>query len=211
MVTYPGLPPPVIGTHLAREDSRRHYVAGVEFHIGAIQLVGNTGTYLDVPFHRFADGYDLAALSLDRVAEVPAVVLRTGGAPLRAADVGGRRVAGRAVLVHTGWSRYWGTEAYGDRDHPYIDGEAAAALVDAGATIVGIDSLNVDTTSSPDRPVHTALLGAGIPIVEHLCALDRVPDQDFGFTAVPVKAEAMGTLPVRAYATWDDEGRRRRH
>lgn len=201
MVTYPGLPGPTIGAHLTREDSRQRYAAGTEFHIGCISMVGNTGTYLDVPFHRFADGYDLADLDVARVAGLPAVVVDgaptgpTGPDRFEAADL-----AGRAVLVRTGWSRRFGTDGYGDESHPYLSAEAADLLAHRGAALVGIDSVNVDGTSTGDRPVHTTLLRAGIPIVEHLTRLDVLGAAQFSFTAVPPAVRGLGTFPVRAFA-----------
>jgi kynurenine formamidase len=203
MVTYPGLPGPTIGAHLTREQSRERYAAGTEFHIGCIELVGNTGTYLDTPFHRFADGWDLADLALDAVVAVPALVLdgpRTGATP---ADVlQGREVVGRAVLVRTGWDRHFGTEAYGAIDHPFLATELADTLVELGASVVGIDSVNVDSTTTGERPVHTTLLGAGVPIVEHLRGLDQLdPAVACTFTAVPAPVRGLGTFPVRAFAT----------
>jgi kynurenine formamidase len=207
MVTYRGLPAPVVCDFLSRERSRALYAPGTEFHIGRIDMVANTGTYLDSPFHRFADGADVADLPLDVLAELDAVVARAttraaravGADALRAA-LGGAAVRGRAVLVHTGWDAHWRTDRYFE-GHPFLTADAAEWLRDAGAALVGIDSLNVDDTDDGARPVHTALLGAGVPIVEHLRGLDAVPDAGFRFSAVPVKVRGLGTFPVRAYAS----------
>jgi len=200
MVTYKGLPAPLICDHLSREASRAHYDAGTEFHIGRIEMVGNTGTYLDVPFHRYADGEDLADVGLDRVAALPGLVVRAAGA--QAVDVdrlAGLDVRGRAVLVHTGWASRWRTDAYFE-DHPFLTEAAATWLVEAGAALVGIDSHNIDDTRTRARPAHTLLLGAGIPICEHLRGLELLPDDGFRFTAAPPKVKAFGTFPVRAFA-----------
>ena len=202
MVTYPGLPAPEVGTHLTREASRERYDVGTEFHIGCISMVGNTGTYLDTPFHRFADGWDLADLDLTKVVAVPGLVL-DGAAegPTTAAVLAGVDVAERAVLVRTGWDRHFGTERYGDPSHPFVGTDLAEALVAGGAAVVGIDSVNIDATTTGARPVHTALLRAGIPIVEHLRGLDALPAAPFTFTAVPAPVRGLGTFPVRAFAT----------
>ena len=203
MVTYPGLPAPEIGAHLTREASRERYDAGTEFHIGRISMAGNTGTYLDTPFHRFADGWDLADLDLAKVVAVPGVVVDGASEGPTSADVlAGVDVAGRAVLVRTGWDRHFGTERYGDASHPFVGTDLAEALVAGGAAIVGIDSVNIDGTTTGARPVHTALLGAGIPIVEHLRGLDALAaTEPFTFTAVPAAVRGLGTFPVRAFAT----------
>lgn len=200
-ITYPGLPGPVITDHLSREASRERYAPGYEFQIGRIDMVANTGTYLDTPFHRFADGHDLAGLALARVVAVPGVLVDATGTP----EVGpelldGLDLGGRAVLFHTGWDAQWGTDGYGDSSHPYLAVATAERLVAAGAAIVGIDSVNIDATSTGERPVHTALLGAGIPIVEHLCRLDQIGSRSFTFTAAPPAVAGMGTFPVRAVA-----------
>ena len=204
--TYRGLPPPVISDFLSREASRSHYAAGTEFHIGKIERVANTGTYLDSPFHRHADGADLAALPLERLADLEVVVVRAPFEQGRAIDapafasVGD--VRGRAVLVHTGFDRHWRTERY-FTGNPFLTEAAASLLVERGAALVGIDSLNIDDTGDGRRPVHTRLLAAGIPIVEHLTNLAALPDQGFRFFAVPPKVKAFGTFPVRAFAKAD--------
>lgn len=205
METYRPLPAPVIEDHLSRADSRAHYAPGTEFQIGRITMVANTGTYVDAPFHRYADGTDVAGLSLESLAGLEAVVVRPPGASARAigADVfSGLTLHRKAVLVDTGWARHWGTEAY-FHGHPFLTADAAASLRDAGALVVGIDSLNIDDTDDGTRPVHTTLLAAGIPIVEHLTNLDRLPPSGFRFTAVPPPVRGMGTFPVRAFAEVD--------
>jgi kynurenine formamidase len=201
MVTYPGLPTPSIGTHLSREAAEEVYGPGYTFQIGLVTMCTNTGTYLDVPFHRFADGYDLTGLALERIAAVPAVVLDRRGTTaidLDERDLDG--LAGHAVLVRTDHSRHFGTDAY-LRDHPHLTAPAAEALVAANVACVGIDSLNIDGTSDGHRPVHTVVLRAGIPIIEHLTNLDVLPSSGFEFTAVPPKIAGAGTFTVRAYAT----------
>lgn len=203
MITYRGLAAPVICDFLGREDSKRSYCADTSFHIGKIEMVANTGTYLDSPFHRFERGKDVSALELSSVAGLDALVVRVEGMIGRAID---REVflpfvlEGKAILVHTGWARHWRTDRYFE-GHPFLTASAARHLKEQGAALVGIDSLNIDDTSDGTRPVHTTLLGADIPIVEHLCNLDRLPLSGFTFTAVPVKVKGMGTFPVRAYAT----------
>lgn len=203
MITYRGLPAPIICDYLSREDSRAHYAEGTEFHIGRIEMVANTGTYVDSPFHRFADGDDVADLDLGVLADLPGIVVCAADRSERAigrdafdtADV-----RGKAVLVHTGWAAHWRTDRYFD-GHPYLTKDAALLLRDAGAALVGIDSLNIDEiTANGERPVHTTLLGAGIPIVEHMRGLDQLPAAKFRFSAVPVKVKGIGSFPVRAYA-----------
>ena len=200
MITYRGLPAPVISDHLSRAASRAHYSAGTEFHIGKIEMVANTGTYLDAPFHRYENGDDLSRLPLSSLADLEGVVVRAVD-DVRAQDASLFRdveVKGRAVLVHTGWAAHWGSEQYFD-NHPFLTRDAAQWLRDAGAALVGIDSYNIDDTADTSRPVHSILLGAGIPVVEHLCNLESLPDRDFKFFAVPVKVKGMGTFPVRAF------------
>ncbi|MBN4047409.1 cyclase family protein [Acidimicrobiaceae bacterium AH-315-P05] len=201
MTTYPGLPGPVIGTHLSRDAAETVYGPGVTFHIGMIEICTNTGTYLDVPFHRFADGHDLTALDLSRVAAVPAVCLDRRGD--RAIDLDPRELSGmlgHAVLIRTDHSRHFGQAEYG-QEHPFLTAGSADSLVAAAVACVGIDSLNIDSTDAPERPVHTALLGADIPIIEHLTGLAQLPREGFTFTAVPPKIAGAGTFTVRAYAT----------
>lgn len=201
MDTYPGLPGPVIGTHLSREAAEKAYGPGITFHIGMIEICTNTGTYIDVPFHRYADGHDLSELPLERVAAVPAVCVDARGInaiDLRESDLSS--LTGHAVLVRTDHSRHFGTDAYAD-GHPHLTAGAAEALVASGVACVGIDSLNIDSTDDGRRPVHSILLAADIPIVEHLTNLAALPPGGFTFTAVPPKIEGAGTFTVRAYAT----------
>jgi len=202
MVTYKGLPAPIICDYLSREQSRALYAPGTEFHIGKIEMVANTGTYLDSPFHRFADGKDLSALDLPAVAELEGIVVRVTGMQGRTigrAALMPYDVRGKAVLVHTGWDAHWRTDQYFE-GHPFLTADAAAYLVASGAALVDLDSMNIDDIGYGARPVHTALLGAGIPIVEHLRGLEQLPIAGFRFTAAPVKVKGFGTFPVRAYA-----------
>jgi kynurenine formamidase len=202
LITYRGLPAPVISDFLSREESRPHYAPGTEFHIGRIEMVANTGTYLDSPFHRHADGADMAGLDLRTLADLPATVVRhpqRAGRGVGPAAFAGRELRGRAVLIHTGWARQWGQERYCE-NHPFLSRQAAELLVAEGATLVGMDTYNVDDTDDATRPAHTLLLRAGIPIVEHLTGLERVPDQGGRFFAVPVKVRGLGSFPVRAFA-----------
>ncbi|MEM7030215.1 MAG: cyclase family protein [Chloroflexota bacterium] len=201
IITYKGLPAPIICDFLSREASKETYAPGTEFHIGKIEMVGNTGTYVDAPFHRFADGLDLSELPLESLVNLEAVVIRipAGVSEIDAAYFQDIDPAGKAVLVHTGWSQHWRTDQYFE-GHPYLTEDAAIALRDRGAALVGIDSLNIDSIQTGHRPVHTTLLGANIPIAEHLTSLDQVPDNGFRFYAAPVKVKNMGTFPVRAFA-----------
>jgi len=202
MITYKGLPAPIICDYLSREASRALYAAGTEFQIGKIEMVANTGTYVDSPFHRFADGKDLAALDLAALADLDCVVVRAAGRAVRAIarDIfEGLELRGKAVLIHTSWDRHWRTDQYFE-GHPFLTADAAEFLVNTGAALIGIDSYNIDDTADGRRPVHTALLGAEIPIVEHLCGLERLPDRGSRFFAVPVKVKGFGTFPVRAFA-----------
>jgi len=205
LVTYKGLPAPIICDYLSREASRAHYAEGTTFHIGKIEMVANTGTYIDAPFHRYADGPDVADLPLDGIAGLEGVVIRArdSGRAIDAAAFASVDLRGKAVLVETGWSRHWNTDQYFE-GHPYLTEGAAAILKEQGARLVGIDSLNIDDTADGRRPVHSVLLGAGIPIVEHLCRLDPLPDSGFRFYAVPPKVRAFGTFPVRAFAEIPD-------
>jgi kynurenine formamidase len=201
LITYKGLPAPLICDYLSREDSRKHYAPGTEFHIGKIEMVANTGTYVDSPFHRYADGKDLSQLPLSSLANLDGVVVRKKQ-QARAIDknaFGGVDVRGKAVLIQTGWDEHWKTDRY-FQGHPFLTKEAAEHLVRSGATLVGIDSLNIDSTDDPARPVHSILLGADIPIVEHLCNLGSLPDAGFRFFAVPVMIRKFGSFPVRAFA-----------
>ena len=202
MITYKGLPAPIICDYLSREASRTRYPPGTEFQIGKIEMVANTGTYLDSPFHRYPDGDDLAQLKLESLANLDCVVVHVTERRDRAIDrlpFEPATVRGKALLFHTGWDAHWRTDQYFE-DHPHLTGELANSLVDAGVILVGIDSFNIDSTNDGTRPVHSALLGAGIPIVEHMCGLGAVPDFGARFFAVPVKVKGMGTFPVRAFA-----------
>ena len=200
MITYKGLPAPMVCDFLSHEGSRALYEGGAEFAIQRIDMVGNTGTYLDSPFHRFPDGDDLADLALQRLAHLEAVVVHAGDTmAITAATFQDVEVCGRAVLIHTGWDRHWRTDAYFE-NHPFLTAEAAQWLATHGAALVGIDSHNIDDTRGRARPAHTILLGRGIPICEHMTGLDRIPAVGARFYAVPPKMAAVGTFPVRAFA-----------
>lgn len=204
MITYPGLPAPVVTPYLTREGSRERYAPGTEFAMDMITLIGNTGTYLDAPWHRFAEGTDLAGLPLERLADLPAVVVTIAGTPARAVDADRLaqlgNVSGHAVLIHTGDAARFGTPGYAD-DPGYLTRDAAQWLVEHGAALVGIDAINIDDTADGTRPAHTLLLEAGIPVVEHLTGLDQLPARGARFTAVPPRVAQFGTFPVRAFAT----------
>lgn len=201
MITYKGLPAPLICDHLSRLKSREIYEPGTEFQIGKIELVGNTGTYIDTPFHRYETGYDLAGLLLSQVSDVPGIVVPVDGTagPIGAEVFAGYDVAGKAVLVRTGWDRHWRTDNYFE-GHPFLTAAAAESLLARNAMLVGIDSYNIDDVSGGTRPVHSLLLGACIPIVEHMTNLAALGDNAFRFFAVPPKIAGMGTFPVRAHA-----------
>jgi len=202
MVTYRGLPAPVISDFLTREDSRKNYAGDTEFSIRKIEMVANTGTYLDSPFHRYADGKDLSELPLSSLANLDGVVIHapfSGGRSIAAAAFGNVDVQGKAVLVHTGWDVHWKSEQYYS-GHPFLTKDAAQYLVDKGVAIVAMDTYNIDDTADLYRPAHSLLLRAGIPIVEHLCNLSALPDNGFRFFAIPVKVKDFGTFPVRAFA-----------
>ncbi|MEX1073141.1 MAG: cyclase family protein [Chloroflexota bacterium] len=202
MTTHPGIPPPSISTFLTHAASTARYATGTTFEIGRIDLVANTGTYLDTPAHRFPGGQDLAGLALERVVDLEGVLVDCRGATERAIGpeaFQGVSVRGRAVLVATGWDERWGTPDYLS-DNPFLTGEAAGWLVDSGAALIGIDSLNIDSLTDPHRPAHTAILGAGIPLVEHLTGLGALPSSGWRFFAVPPRIRGMATFPVRAFA-----------
>ncbi len=206
LITYKGLPSPVIWDFLSRKQSREHYAPGTEFHIGSIKLVANTGTYLDTPFHRYKDGNDLSQLKLKSMANLDGKVVRMKDRRQRAIDAtvfDKLKFKGRAVLIHTGWDVHWRRPRYFE-GHPFLTKDAAQALADGGAALVGIDSYNIDDTADLTRPAHTILLGAGIPIVEHMCNLKELPRSGFTFFAVPAKIRGMGTFPVRAFAVVDN-------
>jgi kynurenine formamidase len=200
MITYKGLPAPIVCDYLSREASRNLYAPGTEFQIGKIEMVANTGTYLDSPFHRYVHGKDLSELPLERLANLKTVVVRWDqhGRAIGLSAFEGRPIRGKAVLIHTGWSAHWRTDHYFE-GHPFLTGEAAEYLRDAGVTLVGIDSYNIDDTDDMTRPAHSKLLGAEVPIVEHLMGLEHLPAEGSRFFAVPVKVKGMGTFPVRAF------------
>jgi kynurenine formamidase len=204
MITYKGLPAPIICDYLSREASRKHYSAGTEFSIGKIEMVANTGTYVDSPFHRFAEGIDLSELPLESLADLEGVAVHATvlGRAISASAFRGIDVKGKAVLVHTDWSRHWRTDRYFE-GHPFLTKDAAEYLVEHGAVFVGIDTFNIDDTTDGARPAHTTLLGNRVPICEHMCGLELLPDTGFRFHAAPVKVKAFGTFPVRAYAVLD--------
>ena len=206
MVTYRGLPSPTISDWLTRDASTTRYAPGTTFQIGKIELLANTGTYIDAPFHRYDGGRDVADYPLEAVANLEGSVVRATERTGRALDAGvfrGRDVGGKAVLVHTGWDVHWRTERYGT-GHPFLTRAAAEHLVAAGAALVGIDSLNIDDATDGARPAHSILLAAGIPIVEHLCGLHQLPDAGFRFYAVPPRVKGMGSFPVRAFAVLEE-------
>ncbi|MGH9755678.1 MAG: cyclase family protein [Blastocatellia bacterium] len=202
MITYPGLPAPIVSDYLGREASRGRYAEGTTFQIGRIEMVANTGTYIDAPFHRFEDGIDLSGLPLERLADLEGLVIDATGRDGRAIDEGYFQesdIRDRAVLIRTGWDAHWRTPQYGE-GAPFVTRRAAELLVDTAPALVGIDSVNIDDAQDGSRPAHTLLLGAGIPIVEHLCTLNELPARGFRFHCVPVKFRGVGTFPVRAYA-----------
>ena len=199
MVTYRGLPAPLICDFLSREASRKLYAEGTEFHIGRIEMVANTRTYLDSPFHRYTDGKDLSELPLTSLAGLDGIVVHCEGRKITRDLFEGRELAGRAVLIHTGWDRHWRTDAYFE-EHPFLTEDAALFLKQSGVKLVGIDSYNIDDTQGKARPAHSILLGSEIPIVEHMTGLAQVPETGFQFFAVPPKVKAFGTFPVRCFA-----------
>ncbi len=203
LITYKGLPAPVVCDYLSRENSKSFYEEGTSFQIGKIEMVTNTGTYVDCPFHRFENGKDMSEIGLDRFANLPAIVVRADyrlGLSVDTSFFVGKSVAGKAVLVNTNWDEHWRTDRYFEQ-HPFVTADAATWLKDQGALLVGIDSHNIDDTRARSRPVHSILLGAEILVVEHLCNLRSVPDEGFLFSAVPPKFKGVGTFPVRAFAS----------
>jgi len=202
LVTYKGLPAPIICDYLSRENSKQFYAEGTEFQIGKIEMVTNTGTYIDCPFHRFENGKDLSEVGLEHVADLDGIVISvpfSETVEITEAHLKNHEIRNRAVLIHTGWDSHWNTEKYYE-NHPYLTEEAAIYLRNCGVKLVGIDSHNIDSTLKKSRPVHTTLLGAGILIVEHLCNLNLLPKDGFLFSAVPPKFKGVGTFPVRAMA-----------
>jgi arylformamidase len=200
MITYKGLPAPIICDYLSREDSKKNYSEGTSFQIGKIEMVSNTGTYIDCPFHRYENGKDLSDVSLERFVNIPAIVVKTNEMSIGPEVFTKHDVKGKAVLVNTGWSMHWRTDRYFE-NHPFLTEDAASYLEEKRAVLVGIDSHNIDDTRTKSRPVHTILLGAEILIVEHLCNLDVLPSGELLFTAVPPKFKGVGTFPVRAFAS----------
>jgi kynurenine formamidase len=199
MITYKGLPAPIISDHLTRQESQKHYAPGTEFYIGKIEMVANTGTYLDAPFHRYAEREDVSQLSFTSIADLDGVLIRTNGRSIDRHFFEGRDLHHKAVLVHTGWDVHWRTEKYFE-NHPYLTRDAVEHLIESKVALVGIDSLNIDDTADLARPAHSLLLHAGIPIVEHLCNLNALPDSRFRFFAVPAPVQGLGSFPVRAFA-----------
>jgi arylformamidase len=199
MITYKGMPGPVISDYRSRETSTQFYAPGTAFHIGKIEMVANTGTYVDAPFHRFPEGNDLSELPLESLADLPGIRISTQGRAVHKQCFERKDLAGKAILVHTGWSRYWRTQHYFDGT-PFLTQEAAEFLVSSRVALVGIDSMNIDDPEDGTRPVHTALLRANIPVVEHLTDLEKIPAEAFRFFAVPVKVKSFGSFPVRAFA-----------
>ena len=206
MVTYRGLPAPAISDWLTRNASKARYGAGTTFQIGKIELLANTGTYIDAPFHRYEDGRDVAGYALETVADLPGVVVRATDGRGRAIDASRFSkldVKGKAVLVHTGWDAHWRTDTYSAGQHPFVTRDAAEYLAKARVALVGIDSLNIDDDKDGSRPAHTILLGGGVAIVEHMTNLAALPDVGFRFFAVPPRVKGMGSFPVRAFARVD--------
>ena len=202
MITYKGLPAPVICDYLSREKSRSFYEEGTEFQIGKIEMVANTGTYIDCPFHRYADGQDLSEVELSRFVNLDVVIVHVPyqqGLEVTVKHFSGLDVHKKAVLIHTGWSAHWRMDSYFE-NHPFVSADAARYLVSQLVTLVGIDSHNIDDTRGRSRPVHSILLKEGVLIVEHLCNLETLPQRPLKFSAVPPKFKGVGTFPVRAYA-----------
>lgn len=202
LVTYKGLPAPIICDYLSREASRERYELGTEFQIGKIEMISNTGTYVDCPFHRYEDGKDLSQVGLESFADLEGIIIRADyrkGLAVNAEFFRGRELRNRAVLVHTGWDEHWATDKYFE-NHPFLTEDAAVYLRDNGVKLVGIDSMNIDDTRGNSRPVHSTLLRSEILIGEHLCNLGNVPDEGFAFNAIPPKFKGVGTFPVRAFA-----------
>lgn len=203
MITYNGLPAPIICDFLSREKSKNFYAEGTQFQIGKIEMISNTGSYIDTPFHRYEGGKDLSEIIIEKLVSLEALTIQAdyrNGIEIGKRFFENKKLAGKAILIHTGWSNFWRTDAYFE-NHPFVTEEAAVYLRDQGVVLVGIDSHNIDDTRTNSRPVHTTLLGAEILIAEHLCHLDQLPENGFTFTAVPPKIKGVGTFPVRAFAT----------
>src|ERR1700722_19895042 len=202
LITYKGLPAPVICDYLSREDSKKFYAEGTSFQIGKIEMVSNTGTYIDCPFHRYENGNDLNDTPLEHFAELKGLIIRKPYQENIVIDAELFRdldLEGKALLIQTGWDKHWNTEKYYN-NHPFLTGDAAMLLKEKKVRLVGIDSHNIDDTRTSSRSVHTILLGSGILIVEHLCNLSAIPDENFIFNAIPPKFKGVGTFPVRAMA-----------
>ncbi|WP_408009991.1 cyclase family protein [Pseudalkalibacillus sp. A8] len=201
LITYKGLPAPIICDYLSREESRKHYEIGTEFQIGKIEMVSNTGTYVDVPFHRYSDGKDLSETTIDKMAGLEGIIVHVDGNKKEIDEelFYDLDIEGKAVLIHTGWDKHWNTDQYFE-NHPYLTENAAKYLANKQVALVGIDSVNIDDTSGKARPVHTILLGQEILIVEHLCNLKELTNKNFLFYAVSPKIKGFGTFPVRAFA-----------
>jgi kynurenine formamidase len=207
LITHKGLPAPIICDYLSREESKQFYEEGTEFQIGKIEMVSNTGTYIDCPFHRFENGKDLSKVELSRFVDIDSLTIRvpyTKTIEITEEHLKGYDLENRAVLIETGWDAKWNTESYFE-NNPYLTQKSAEYLKDSKVKLVGIDSHNIDDTRGISRPVHTILLGSEILIVEHLCNLKLLPDDGFTFTAVPPKFKGVGTFPVRAYAKLKNE------
>jgi kynurenine formamidase len=204
MITYPGLPAPVIRDFMSREASKEHYAEGVTFCIPSIEMIANTGTYLDTPFHRYDNGFDLEGLKLESSANLNGVVVRCSdlGQSIGPDSLKNMKVHGAAVLFHTGWDQHWRKTEYGG-PNPFLTRATCERLLEEGAALVGIDSVNIDDRNDSSRPAHSVLLKEGIPIVEHLCNLNSLPNSNFRFFAVPPKVKEFGTFPVRAFAIVD--------
>ena len=203
MITYQGLPAPHICDFLSREDSREHYSPGVSFQIGKIEMVANTGTYIDVPFHRYEEGADLSEVGLNQLVGLTGEFVKIDG-DVRAIGpewFEGLEIKGKALLIQTDWDRHWRTDRYYSGEHPFVTAEGAELLLQLAPRLVGIDTYNIDDTGDPARPVHSLLLGAGILIIEHMTNLASIPAGPFTFTALPPKIRGMGSFPVRAYAS----------
>ena len=176
------------------------------FHIGLLTICTNTGTYLDVPFHRYADGHDLADLALEQVAGVPAVCStaaasrRSTSRPTISSGSPGTRCSSAPTTQCTS------ARERTSRTTRTSSAASAEALVAADVACVGIDSMNIDGTATGDRPVHSILLRRGSRSSSTSPTSPRCPDRGFTFTAVPPKIEGAGTFTVRAFATTDEEG-----
>ena len=206
MLTHPGIPGPTISTWLTHAASAERYAEGTTFEIGRIDLVANTGTYVDTPAHRFVGGQDLEDFPLERLVDLDGLLVDATGIDGKAIDqqiFNGLELEGRAVLIRTGWDVHWATDTY-LADNPYLTKAAAEALLAAGAALVGIDSLNIDSLADPHRPAHSALLQGGVPIVEHLTGLEALPVKGWRFFAPPPRIRGMATFPIRAFAIVDE-------